>query len=426
LPDLWDVNIAGALGNDSKSARFSAEGFQEPYVGFVKSLTTKPVVSVGRFTSPETMVAQIKRGVQDFIGAARPSIADPFLPLKIREGRADEIRECIGCNMCRAANNEAVALRCTQNPTMAEEWRQGWHPERIAVLPQRQKLLVVGAGPAGLEAALALGRRGAEVALAEKAGALGGRILRESTLPGLGTWIRVRDWRAHMIGKLANVQVYPGSAMTAADIADFGADHVVLATGSRWRRDGVGVAGLEPLDLPKALTPDDIFAGAAVVGPVVIYDDEHYFMGGALAERLRAQGHEVVYVTPHAVASSWTAMTDEQGFVQARVLQAGVRIVPLHLLSGQDAGAVRLACAYTGRAVEQACGTLIVVTGRVPVDDLHAPLLAAGVSVARVGDCLQPSSIADAVYSAHRFARGFGGPVDPVLRREKPPLRGVL
>ena len=99
---------------------------------FVKSLTTKPVVSVGRFTSPETMVAQIKRGVQDFIGAARPSIADPFLPLKIREGRADEIRECIGCNICRAANNEAVPLRCTQNPTMAEEWRQGWHPERIA------------------------------------------------------------------------------------------------------------------------------------------------------------------------------------------------------------------------------------------------------------------------------------------------------
>ena len=83
LPDLWDVNVAGALGNDSKSARFAEEGFQEAEVAFVKGLTTKPVVSVGRFTSPDRMAAQIRRGIQDFIGAARPSIADPFLPAKI-------------------------------------------------------------------------------------------------------------------------------------------------------------------------------------------------------------------------------------------------------------------------------------------------------------------------------------------------------
>ncbi|MCB1435105.1 MAG: NADH:flavin oxidoreductase, partial [Alphaproteobacteria bacterium] len=75
LPDLWDVNIAGALGNDSRSARFSSEGFQEPYVSFIKSLTSKPVVGVGRFTSPDTMLRQVREGILDFIGAARPSIA---------------------------------------------------------------------------------------------------------------------------------------------------------------------------------------------------------------------------------------------------------------------------------------------------------------------------------------------------------------
>ncbi len=424
LPDLWDVNLAGSLGNDSKSARFSPEGFQEPYVAFVKSLTTKPVVSVGRFTSPDTMVSQIRRGIQDFIGAARPSIADPFLPAKIREGRADEIRECIGCNICRAANNEGVHLRCTQNPTIAEEWRQGWHPERIAVLAKRQKVLVVGAGPAGLEAALSLGRRGLQVTLAERGSALGGRLLRESTLPGLSTWIRVRDWRAHMIGKSGNIEVFPGSEMAASDIAEFGADHVVLATGSHWRRDGVGVANMQAGTFPDALTPDDLFAGAAVIGPVVVYDDEHYFMGGALAEKLRRQGHAVTLATPHAAASSWTALTDEQGFVQTRLLECGVGLALSQILLRRNAGSVTLVCAHTGRETGVECATLILVTGRLPDDGLWRALtdLHPALSVARVGDCLQPSSIADAVYSAHRHARGFGqnGPEVP-LRRERPP-----
>ena len=422
LPDLWDVNLAGALGNDSASARFTPEGWQEPYVSFVKSLTTKPVVSVGRFTSPDRMVSQIRRGVQDFIGAARPSIADPFLPAKIRDGRADEIRECIGCNICRAANNEAVHLRCTQNPTMGEEWRRGWHPERIAAYPRREKVLVVGAGPAGLEAALSLGQRGLDVALAEKGRTLGGRTLREATLPGLATWIRVRDWRATMIAKQTNIQVFPESLMTAGDIADFGADHVVLATGSHWRRDGVGVLGMDPGPYPDALTPDDLFAGAPVTGPVVIYDDEHYFMAGAWAEKLRAAGHEVTLATPQSIASAWTTLTDEQGLVQARLMNMGVQMAVSQQLVAQLPGEVRLRCAYTGRQSAIPCGTLVLVTGRLPDAGLWGQLQGQVGSLARVGDCLTPSSIADAVYSAHRFARELGEPPQ-TLRRELPPLR---
>ena len=228
-----------------------------------------------------------------------------------------------------------------------------------------------------------------------------------------------------MIGKLPNVQVFPGSRMSAADIADFGADHVVLATGSRWRRDGIGVVNMDPLALPEALTPDDIFAGAPIHGPVVIFDDEHYFMGGALAEKLRTAGHEVTLVTPHATASSWTAMTDEQGFVQARLLHLGVRLELSTMLTGQSADTADLACAYTGAPRSIPCGALILVTGRLPVDDLHRDLAALGITADRVGDCLQPSSIADAVHSAHRYARNFGSPPAGVLRREIPSHRSV-
>ena len=136
-PDLWDF-VLGSWEDDSVTSRFGPEAEQEPYARGLKQLTTKPVVGVGRFTSPDTMVHQIKSGVLDLIGAARPSIADPFLPKKIETGQLDEIRECIGCNICVSGDFTMSPIRCTQNPTMGEEFRRGWHPERIQ--PQEVRL----------------------------------------------------------------------------------------------------------------------------------------------------------------------------------------------------------------------------------------------------------------------------------------------
>ena len=143
LPDLWDF-VLGGWDNDSQTSRFSEEGNQEPYIAGLKSLTSKPVVGVGRFTSPDAMVRQIRKGLLDLIGAARPSIADPFLPRKIEEGRIEDIRECIGCNICISGDMTMSPIRCTQNPTMGEEWRRGWHPERIA--PKRSDSADPGGG----------------------------------------------------------------------------------------------------------------------------------------------------------------------------------------------------------------------------------------------------------------------------------------
>jgi dimethylamine/trimethylamine dehydrogenase len=427
LPDLWDFCLAGSLGDDSKSARFSEEGFQEQYVAGLKRLTTKPVVSVGRFTSPDRMVSQIKRGIQDFIGGARPSIADPFLPAKIRDGREDEIRECIGCNICRAANNEGVPLRCTQNPAMGEEWRRGWHPERIAPKASDAHVLIVGGGPAGLECALALGRRGYRVTLAEAQRETGGRLRFEATLPGLSTWMRVRDHRLHMLSKLAQVEIFLESRMTAGDVLGFGADHLVLATGSRWRRDGVGSHGETALaipDSPSVLTPDDIAAGRNLEGAILVYDDEHYFMGSVLAERSRRAGHEVVLATPAPLVSSWTQMTDEQAFVEERLRHLGVEIVTGRALTGVEAGR---AC-FDRRGVQEQrdFDSIVLVTGRLADQTLLDQLTAedwpaAGIrSITAIGDALSPSSIADAVFSGHRYARLLDTTGPEVVRRERP------
>ena len=230
IPDLWDVNV-NDWSYDSATSRFGKEGHQQDYISFVKKVSNKPVVGVGRFTSPETMLSQVKNGIVDFIGAARPSIADPYLPQKIEQGREDEIRECIGCNVCVAGENSFTIMRCTQNPTIMEEWRRGWHPEIISKHEKSHRTLVIGAGPAGLECALTLARRGHEVMLAEATTEVGGRVLNESRLPGLSEWIRVRDYRLGQLKKLTNVELFLDSVMLAEDVQAVEAQHVVCATG---------------------------------------------------------------------------------------------------------------------------------------------------------------------------------------------------
>ena len=426
LPDLWDVNIAD-YRTDSGSSRFFEEGFQEVHAAVVKPLTTRPVVGVGRFTSPDTMVSQIKRGVLDMIGAARPSIADPFLPKKVEEGRLDDIRECIGCNICRAAFKGCVPIRCTQNPTMGEEWRSGWHPEVIAPKASDDAVLVVGAGPAGLEAARALGQRGHKVTLAETATELGGHVARVARLPGLAAWKRVTDWRIGQIEKMPDVEVYRDSQLTADDVLGFEFPHIVLATGCTWRRDGTGrshIEPVEPLDLSNVLTPDDILAGAQVEGPVVVYDDDHYYMAGAIAERLAGDGFDVTLMTPAPEPCVWTQWTDEHHLLVPRLYDVGVKPLVLHKLTGFSDGVLTALKIGPDTNETIACKTLVLATSRLPDDDLHQSLKAdparladAGIkSLTAIGDCLAPGLIVDAVYAGHRFAREFQSPGAGELR----------
>jgi dimethylamine/trimethylamine dehydrogenase len=331
-------------------------------------------------------------------------------------------------------------MRCTQNPTVGEEWRRGWHPENIDLKGSDDSVLVIGAGPAGLEAARGLGQRGYQVTLAEATTELGGRVTWESGLPGLSAWARVRDWRVGRIREMTNVETYLDSNMTPRNVLDFGADHVIVATGAKWRKDGVGINNTSPItgsDGSNVFTPEDIAERTQVSGPVVLFDDDNFYMGGVVAEKLRRDGHDVTLITTAACVSPWTENTLEQHRIQAGLLELGVEIITSHNLSAVGDGDVEIACVYSERSRKIPAASVVMVTSRAPVNDLYqalaadtAALEAAGIkSIRATGDCDAASTIALAVYDGHLAAREMDVPPenpDMPFRREEVSLDNAV
>ena len=436
-PDLWDVNVSD-WSNDSQTSRFQPdEAYQMPYVEFVKKITTKPVVGVGRLTSPDLMTKLIEKGALDLIGAARPSIADPYLPNKIKEHKVDQIKECIGCNICVSSDNFTVPIRCTQNPTMGEEWRRGWDPENIKPKVTDQKALVVGSGPAGLECAVQLSRRGYEVVLAESKNKLGGRVVFESSLKGLSAWKRVVDNRVHEILQKNNIEVYKESRLTAELIDELDIKNIFLATGSSWRKDGIGrsrrnrIQGLETINV---YSPEEAVENYKDFnGPLVIYDDEQGYLAGVVADHLNDKNIEVIFVTPASVVSPWTDSTLEQKRVQGALINSGVKIICNQSISKIENDKAFLECTYTGTITKIPCESIVMVTERISDNELYDSLTQSKLeekkqyNIKLIGDAEAPGLIADAVYLGHLAAQNFEADEADIERgmfmREMPSLK---
>jgi dimethylamine/trimethylamine dehydrogenase len=427
LVDYWDVQVGGwgsaHWGEDAMPSRFSNENFQRQWIESVRSATDKPLVGVGRFTSPDTMVAVIHNNQQDLIGAARPSIADPFLPRKIEQGRFDDLRECIGCNICVARFAQAVPIVCTQNPTLGEEYRRGWHPEHVPLAANRTSpVLIVGAGPAGLECGMILGKRGFEhIHVVDADRNVGGVLRWVARLPGLAEWSRVIDYRTAQIAKLPNVETIPHTRLDIPDVLDYGAEIVIIATGSTWAPNGLNWATHDvtpgaDASLAHVFTPEQIFAeGKALCGSrAVIYDCDGYFTGVSVAERLRLDGMEVEIVTPFGSVAPYMEYTYEARDMARRLEALGV---------GQSVGMVVDEVTRDGVATSRVvrrdrrefvtAESVILVTQRRSNDRLYRALESntqrlrdAGIrALYRIGDCAVPRLIGDAIFDGHRLAR---------------------
>jgi dimethylamine/trimethylamine dehydrogenase len=419
LVDLWDVNVSSvaAMWSDITPSRLYRQGAHAQAIATVRQATAKPLVGVGRLTDADQMAELIASGAWDIIGSARPSIADPFLPEKIRAGRYDDVRECIGCNICRTTALGVGNVACTQNPTAGEEYRREWHPERFDRAENADRtVLVVGGGAAGLECAVVLGKRGFErVHLVDGSDELGGYAALTSRLPGLAEWRSVVTWRVTQLQKLRNVEVIPRRQLSAREVLEYGADLVVVATGAAWRSDGVGPWDRSPLagaDLPHVTTPEQVIRGELEDAErVVVYDCEGYFMGVGIAELLAARGTSVALVTPADVVGGFLDRTHEGQPTRAKLASLNVEF---HTATRMDS-ITESSCHVTrlGRPAELAADAVVLVTARKSDDALYRSLderpellKEHGIeALYAVGDCVAPRLIADCVFDGHRLAR---------------------
>jgi len=442
--DLWNVNIGDITewGEDAGPSRFYRIGHQNEWIRHIKQATQKPVVAVGRYYDAEKMLEVINTGVVDIIGAARPSIADPFLPNKIKEGRIEDIRTCIGCNVCISRwEMGGVPFICTQNATAGEEYRRGWHPEKFEPAKSDHSVLVVGAGPAGSECARVLMERGYTVHLVDSRDKIGGYVNDVATLPGLGEWGYHRDYREIQLNKLVKKnkesQIALGQKrMTADDVLNYGASRVVIATGASWSPIGLNhrtqklIPGADA-SLPHILTPEQVFEGKKPVGKkVMIINYDPYYMAPSLAEKFAREGHEVTIASVCGVGA-YMDYTLESANLHRMLHELGITILGDTGCSRIEEGRVELFDIWgegykrqykgTGelpRARNESmqwheCDTVILVTSRRSNDTLFRELKARkdeweknGIdNVFVIGDAEAPRIIADATFDGHRLAR---------------------
>jgi dimethylamine/trimethylamine dehydrogenase len=434
IVDVWDINVSGISewGEDATPSRFYPTGRMLPWQEAVKKVSKKPVLGVGRFTNPDVMVDAIKTGKLDIIATCRPSISDPFLPKKIDEGRLDDIRECIGCNVCISRwEIGGPPVICTQNATAGEEYRRGWHPEIFTRAKNADNdVLVVGAGPAGMECAMILGKRGMRrVHLVEAEKEMGGIMRWIPQLPGLGEWARVVNYRKIQLAKLKNVEFIPNKRLDANGIKSYGAEIVIVATGGYWATDGLSGATHDIIpgadaSLAWQLTPEQIMdEGKKVPGKkVMIIDNDGYFMGVSLAEKLALEGHNVTIMSHQSHIARYMDFTLETPNQMRKLHKLGVDVVTEHVATRLEHGKVHAANVFDTDGHEKAweADAVVLVTQRRSNEALYRELKdkvgfdalkKEGITgVFRIGDCVAPRLIADAVFDGHRIAREIDSP----------------
>lgn len=363
----------------------------------VKSVVEIPVFLVGRVNHPAVAEELIASGSCDAVVMARALIADPELPKKAQTGRVSEIRPCVGAMNCLNHLNRGGSIRCIHNATVSREavWRQDLPPTELP-----REIVIVGAGPAGLECARVAAARGHNVKILERSAKVGGQVGLAASAPTRGELGQIIEWLEQECIRL-KVDLQTGTTVNRELLEGMNPDAVIVATGSSMPANPFATGPLPTLDVSDALSQESRYAR------VVVYDEFGDWQGINVAHALAGKGSEVVFATPSVFPGNALETTNWR-IAYERLSALGVRFYPVCELVGTEERAVVVRSGYgkTNQRFEDV-DALVWVGMPVANDTLYQELAGFGAQVTLIGDAYAPRGIEASVYDGHKLGRAL-------------------
>jgi hypothetical protein len=388
-------------------------GWEREYAAGIRAVSRAPVFAVGRITTPEVAEDLLASGAADAIGLARQLFADPDWAAKVAAGRSEDIRRCVAANHCWKSVSRGQRVQCVYNPAVGRERHWGKAVPLQTDTPRR--VVVIGAGPAGLEFARIAAGRGHNVVVYEKGSDVGGHVRLQSLLPGRSEYGQIARWLYDQ-ARGAGATIHTGVEVTDDSLPDLcreaGADHVVVATGARVCRDGFQGwtgAALPGADRAHCVGWDEVVAGPAeLTGQDVLVLDDQADLTGPLVAVYAAQhgAASVRLVTRWPMVGSETVADAYLEWIMPQVYECGIQIQADHFVKGFTESSATLYNVYIpDRTFDVPVGTVIMATARQSVNSLAKAAVRAGLTATAIGDALAPRSTYEAVFEGHRHGR---------------------
>jgi len=387
-------------------------GWERGYARKIREVSSKPVLLVGRITTPDVAERLLEAGDGDAICLARQLFTDPYWAKKAQENRADDIRACVAANFCWKSVSRGGRVQCIYNPAVGRE--ATWGEGTLNRAPVLKRILVIGGGPAGLEYARVAAARGHAVTLYEAEAETGGHVRVQSLLPSRAEYGEIGRWLGAQAEK-NGATIVTGAPVTEEDLdralEAVAPDHVVVATGSRVAVDGFqGWTGeaLPGWETGNCVGWDDVATGRAKPrGTVMVLDDLCDVVAPLTAVAAREGGADAVtLVTRWPMVGMETILDVYLDWILPKLYRAGVEVCVDHFVRRIAGRAVTLYNVHheeAERVLE--ADWIVMATGRRSENGLGKAVAARGLSVETIGDATAPRSAYEAVYEGHRQAR---------------------